>query len=215
MHVENLSDLLVRHRDRVMLQEPPTGTEWLCVLLDAIERRRTVVFDYRSYHMKGQLLHYELIPAFVRLFEKRWYLIGEYLNHVTTRVLALERMSDVRLGDYCLSPSEAITPDRYYGGCYGVIRDAQEPRDIYLKVYGSQVDYVRSLPLHPLQEEVETTDEYSVFHYFFRPSYDFIQQVLWHRDMVEVLSPIELRQEICAVLRKALRRYGPDGEVRI
>lgn len=215
MHVENLSDLLVRHRDRVMLQEPPTGTEWLCVLLDAIERRRTVVFDYRSYHMKGQLLHYELIPAFVRLFEKRWYLIGEYLNHVTTRVLALERMSDVRLGDYCLSPSEAITPDRYYGGCYGVIRDAQEPRDIYLKVYGSQVDYVRSLPLHPLQEEVETTDEYSVFHYFFRPSYDFIQQVLWHRDMVEVLSPIELRQEICAVLRKALRRYGSDGEVRI
>ena len=117
MHVENMSELLVRHRDRVMLQEPPTGTEWLCVLLDAIERRRTVVFDYRSYHMKGQLLHYELIPAFVRLFEKRWYLIGEYLNHVTTRVLALERMSDVRLGDYCLSPSEAITPDRYYGGC--------------------------------------------------------------------------------------------------
>ena len=94
-------------------------------------------------------------------------------------------------------------------------RKGKAPRTYVEKVYGSQVDYVRSLPLHPLQEEVETTDEYSVFHYFFRPSYDFIQQVLWHRDMVEVLSPIELRQEICAVLRKALRRYGPDGEVRI
>lgn len=44
MHVENMSELLVRHRDRVMLQEPPTGTEWLCVLLDAIERRRTCVW---------------------------------------------------------------------------------------------------------------------------------------------------------------------------
>lgn len=77
-----------------------------------------------------------------------------------------------------------------------------------LKVYKNQVDYVRSLPLHPSQQEIETADGYALFHYYLRPSFDFIQHLLWHREYLEVLSPISLRREIASILKEMSSYYS-------
>ena len=70
-----------------------------------------------------------------------------------------------------------------------------------------QVDYVRSLPLHHSQQEVETGDGYAIFQYYIRPSFDFIQQLLWHRENMEVLQPASLRKEVYSILQQLLSRY--------
>ena len=99
IHVNNLSTLALRHKDKIMLQEIPTGVELLQVMLNAIDLGRTVCFDYTSYYAKGKIFTYEVIPCFVRMFESRWYLICEYLDHSQTRVLALERMRRLSIGE--------------------------------------------------------------------------------------------------------------------
>lgn len=208
IHVNNLSTLALRHKDKIMLQEIPTGVELLQVVLNAIDLGRTVCFDYTSYYAKGKIFTYEVIPCFVRMFEHRWYLVCEYLDHSQTRVLALERMRRLSIGEKQATPSPHITPRQFYQDCFGIIRDDKRPEEILLKVYQNQVDYVRSVPIHPSQEEVETGADYAVFRYYLRPSYDFIQHLLWHREHMEVLRPVALREEVRTLLLKMLEHYG-------
>ena len=199
--------MAIKHKDKIMLQNPPTGVELLHTVLNAIDQGRTLCFDYVSYYAKDCTFHFELIPAFVRLFEQRWYLIGEFTNRSQTRVLALERMQHLAIGEKELLPSPTLTPQSFYEGCYGIIRDDKQPQTIWLKVYNKQVDYIRSLPLHDSQKEIETGKDYAIFQYYFRPSYDFIQQILWNRENVEVLKPVSLREEIISLLKQMLGRY--------
>ena len=206
-HINNLSAMAIKHKDKIMLQNPPTGVELLHTVLNAIDQGRTLCFDYVSYYTKDRTFHFELIPAFVRLFEQRWYLIGEFTDRSQTRVLALERMQHLALGEKELLPSPNLTPQAFYEGCYGIIRDDKQPQTIWLKVYNKQVDYIRSLPLHDSQKEIETGKDYAIFQYYFRPSYDFIQQILWNRENVEVLKPVSLREEIISLLKQMLGRY--------
>ena len=212
IHVNNLSTLALRHREKIMLQEMPTGVESLHVLLDAIDKGKTVRFEYVSYYAKDRVGSYEVIPCFVRLFERRWYLICEYLDHSKTRVLALERTRGLSIGEKSCQPSPEITLRLFYQDCFGVIHDDKQPEEIVLKVYGHQVDYVRSTPIHASQKEIETTREYALFQYYLRPSFDFVQHLLWHRENLEVVRPTSLRDETRELLRQMLARYekAPD-----
>lgn len=217
IHVNNLSALALKHKDLIMLQEIPTGIEWLHILLDAIDKGRTVCFNYTSYYAKDKTFSFEVIPCFARMFEHRWYLVCEYLDRSQTRVFALERMKNLTIGKQVLAPSPDITPEIFYKDCFGIIRDDKQPERIMLKAYKNQVDYIRSLPLHPSQQEIETGEDYAVFQYYLRPSFDFIQQILWHRENVEILQPVSFRQEVLAIIRQMLDRYAqpaPDSSIR-
>ena len=207
IHVNNLSTMALRYREKIMLQEVPTGVEWLHIVLEAMDKGRTLCFDYISYYAKDKVASYEVIPCFVRLFEHRWYLICESLDHSRTRVLALERMSGLTIGEKYEQPSPDITPASFYQDCFGIIRDDKQPEEIILKVYRNQVDYVRSTPIHHSQKEIETAKDYALFQYYLRPSYDFIQHLLWHRENIEVLRPTSLREEMRALLQQMLKHY--------
>ena len=65
---------------------------------------------------------------------------------------------------------------------------------IEINVYNNQAKYFRSLPLHSSQREIETSDSCSVFEYYLKPTYDFIQELLLHGSDVEVIHPNSLRQ---------------------
>ena len=69
-------------------------------------------------------------------------------------------------------------------------------QQVLLKVYGKQVRYFRSLPLHSSQEEIETHRDHSVFAYNLAPDFDFKQDILSFGDTIEVLEPATLRNSI-------------------
>ena len=86
---------------------------------------------------------------------------------------------------------------------------------ITLKVYGSQVDYVRAGPIHSSQEEVEQGNGWSVFSYWLKPSYNFYQALLWHREKVEVLGPEGVREEMKRVVDEISKIYSEKKNVEI
>ena len=206
-HVSHLSAITMKHKDKVMIQDVNTGVESLSIVLDAIDRKRTLLFKYTSYYNKDKVYEYEVIPCFVRLFEHRWYLICEYLDRSQTRVLALERMCELEVGKKERTPSPEVNPKDFYENCFGIIRDDKTPVCVRIKVYDKQVDYVRSVPIHTSQKEIETRDEYAIFEYRLRPSFDFIQHLLWNKK-VEVLTPLSLREEMKKELEEMLGRYN-------
>lgn len=68
--------------------------------------------------------------------------------------------------------------------------------------------YVRALPLHHTQREVETGEWYSVFEYRMKPTFDLKQELLSRGYAVEVLSPLSLRDEMQAEIKRMQALYG-------
>ena len=85
-----------------------------------------------------------------------------------------------------------------------------------LKVNPGQANYLRDLPLHESQQETERTEEYCIFVYKLRPTYDFKQELLGMGENIEVLEPRWLRSEIAERARRILERYVdvPEEKVR-
>ena len=207
-HIEGMSELALKHRNKIVLTEAPTGVENVQIILEAIDAKRGIECDYYSYN-KRTVKRQTLIPYFLRAWENRWYLVAEPVKHPHEQaVYALERMDNLVLTKEKLLPSDKISIEEYFDGCFGINHsDTQKPEIIRIKVYDTQVEYVRALPIHESQEEVETTEEWSIFEYRIVPCFNFYQQLLWHREKLEVLEPQSVRQALKEIIEKMLKLY--------
>lgn len=208
-HIEGMTELAIKHRDKVKLMEAPTGVENVQFILEAIDQQKGITCDYYSFDKatkKPQLL----IPYFLKTWEQRWYLAAEPDNHHHgISIFALERMDNIRLTEQKMLPSNDVTADEYWAGSFGVNHsDEQVPVRIILKVYGSQANYVRALPIHESQKELERTDEYTLFEYHIVPCFNLYQQLLWHREKLEIVEPLEMRREMVRIVEEMSSRYS-------
>ena len=207
-HIEGMSELAVKHRDKVKLLDAPTGVENVQIILEAIDKQKGIECVYYSFDRatkKQQLL----IPYFLKTWEQRWYLAAEPDNHHHgISIFALERMDNIRLTEQKMLPSNDVTADVYWEGSFGVNHsDNQVPERIVIKVYGSQVNYVRALPIHESQKELESNEEYTLFEYHIVPCYNLYQQLLWHREKLEIVEPIHMREEMAKIIRAMTALY--------
>ena len=67
--------------------------------------------------------------------------------------------------------------------------------------------YLRSLPLHHTQREINSTDEYTDFSMNLVPTFDFEQELLLHRNQIEVLQPQSLRDEMARLINRMSDLY--------
>ncbi|MBR1521083.1 MAG: WYL domain-containing protein [Bacteroidaceae bacterium] len=208
-HIEGMSELALKHRDKIMLMDAPNGVENVQMVLEAIDQKKGLECDYWSYNKKSKK-HLTIIPYFLRTWEQRWYLVAEPLNHHHGQsVFALERMYSMWLTEEKMLPSKNIHVEEYFEGCFGINHsDEPKPERIRIKVYDTQVEYVRALPIHESQREVETTKEWSLFEYRVEPCYNFYQQLLWHREKLEVVEPQHVRDEMRGIVEKMLKAYS-------
>lgn len=205
-HIQGLTELAVKHKEKVILENAPSGVEFLHTILEAIDNNWIVEFDYHSFNKKT-VTHHKLMPCFLKTWEHRWYLIAEPLSRKTPTVYALERISNIHLLQEKHLPSVHIDPLQYFEGSYGINHDESMPLLIKIKVYGSQVDYVKARPIHKSQQEIESCDDWSIFTYWIKPSYNFYQNLLWHREKIEVLEPICVREEMKEIVEKIRNQY--------
>ncbi len=84
---------------------------------------------------------------------------------------------------------------KFFEDYYGIIIGDEdfEVEPVALKVDSWQSKYMRTLPLHHTQVEVERNKEYSIFEYRLYPSFDFRQKRLSMGDSVRVLAPVLLK----------------------
>jgi predicted DNA-binding transcriptional regulator YafY len=191
-----------------MLTDSPTGIVNVQPILEAIDVDKGIEFDYWSFN-KQTKKRLVAIPYFLRTWERRWYLVAEPDNHHHGQsVFALERMENIVLTEHEMQPSSNISVQDYFKGSFGINHsDEQVSVTIRIRVYGTQADYVRALPIHESQREIERTDEWTDFEMDLVPCYNFYQQLLWHREKLEVLSPASVRDELQTIIRQMLSNY--------
>ena len=85
-------------------------------------------------------------------------------------------------------------------------------QEVVLRVPALQANYLRTLPLHESQEELDRNEHSSTFHYRLKITPDFEQEVYalgyWQ---AEVLSPQTLRDAVAERLSRSLACYGTAG----
>ena len=207
-HIEGMSELAVKHRDKVKLLDAPTGVENVQIILEAIDKQKGIECVYYSFD-KATKKQQLLIPYFLKTWEQRWYLAAEPDNHHHgISIFALERMDNIRLTEKKMLPSNDVTADEYWEGSFGVNHsDNQVPEQIVIKAYGAQAEYIRALPIHESQKELERTDEYTIFEYHIVPCFNLFQQLLWHREKLEIIEPIKMREEMKKIVQNIISLY--------
>ena len=124
---------------------------------------------------------------------------------------ALDRMLEVEILPDSFKLPDGLDAKAWFQSLYGVRKyDDMKPQQVILKVYGNQVRYFRSLPLHSSQEEVETHRDHSIFAYNLAPDYDFKQDILSFGDTVEVLEPKALRVSVKETINQLITYYHDE-----
>lgn len=185
-----------------------TNDTALPTLLGALKELRTLNFTYQPYWSESPYSYSGVQPYALKMFERRWYLIGRY--NKTHRTFALDRMSNVEMQGENFNRDAKFDLEKKFADCYGIIIEDIPVESIRLKVDAYQANYLRSLPLHSSQHELKRTDEYAIFSLRVRPTYDFRQKLLSFGSTVEVLQPESLREEMREEIATMLKRYQDD-----
>lgn len=194
-------------KQRILFEDIPSGRAFLTPIIEAMREGRIIRFLYQSYWWNEPKM-VEAEPYCVKVFKQRWYVVVRNRMHEALRIYALDRILSLDFTDVTFEYPADFDPQAYFDASFGIIVDEEcEIEAIQIKVYNNQSQYLRALPLHHTQKEIAKTDDYSIFEYVLRPTYDFKQELLSHGDDIEVLSPAWLREEIKKIAGRMYRRY--------
>ncbi len=209
--VNSVSNALMEHKSlhgRIILENIPSAENHLDTIMTAMKnnnRLRIISHDY--YENKDSLLIVE--PYLLRLWHQRWYIVANTVNTNVVRRYCLDRIVDMQVMDEMFTMPHDFSAEEFFRDCYGVMSDSfgPEARVVRLKITAFQANYVRDLPLHESQQEIERNDDYSIFELYVRPTYDLYQEVLRMGTQVEVLEPNYMREEIIEMIGRMYNQY--------
>ncbi len=197
-------------KDRILLEEIPEGKEYLPVIIEAMKENVQLLMTYQSY-WRDEEHTFEVEPYCLKLFRQRWYLVARSAYYNKVLIYALDRVRQLQATEVRFTYPKDFQPDEYFDGCFGIIAgDGTKVETVRLKASAGQANYLRSLPLHPSQEETERNDAFSIFTLRIRPTFDFIQELLRQGEGVEVLSPVWLRKEVAGMVERMWSKYKED-----
>ena len=205
----SMSGTLSNARDissRIMLENVPSAREHLPVVIDALKQNRRIRFSYKSYTRALPTDGIVLEPYFVKIFKQLWYVIGLNVKDGQIKTYSLDRMSNLNLLQDLFDMPENVNPSEFFKDCFGIITNQNSAKRIVLRVEPTQAKYFRALPLHSSQQE-EVHDNYSIFNYRMRITYDLKEELMSHGASIEVLEPQELKTLIRTELEQALNNY--------
>ena len=194
-------------KDRILLEDIPSGQNYLATILDAMNTNSQLSITYYGYWRK-EATTFTVYPYCVKLFKQRWYLVALSPYYEKVMVYGIDRIKDIEVEDEHFVYPDDFNPETFFEGCIGVMVDVEyDIETVRLKVSAHQSNYIRSLPMHLSQKETERNDDYSIFTLEVRPTYDFRQEILMNGEDMEVLSPEWLRNEITEKIEKMYNYY--------
>lgn len=207
----SISNLLVDNlqlHERILLEEIPSGQKYFAQIIDAMKNNNLINMTYRSY-WKDNSHNFDVEPYCVKLFRQRWYLLGRSPYKKQMMIYALDRIQELRIIDKNFELPATFSANEFFSEYFGVnIGDEVDVETVKLKVASYQANYIRAVPLHHSQKEVERNENFSIFKLCLRPSDDLIREILWHGEAIEVLAPLELRKEVINKIENMSGKYN-------
>ena len=191
-------------KERLVLENAPVGEQFLDIIIRAIRSNHRLRIGYKKFEADG----YEKVvcPYALKLFRQRWYLLA--LNgEEQMRIYALDRMTMMKLTDETFKIPADFSAQTYFSEYFGVLTTDTPLAHVVVRAHKWMPNYLRTLPLHHSQCELESTADYTDFSYDIRPTSDFLGELLRHSNGIEVLEPQDLREKMRQMIADTLKRY--------
>lgn len=202
-------------KDRVLLEEIPLGTTLLNPIIEAMQKNVELQIDYQRYENEQEeynLQEFHVQPYALKVFNRRWYLLGYIKEKHDLRTIALDRILDLKILSTSFELPEDFDVRKYFANVVGIFVNNDLPvTKVMIRAYGTQAEYLRSTPLHKSQAEGRSKyREFAEFNYRLCITPELVSQLLAMGDKVEVLEPATLREIIKEQLQSVLNRYGKE-----
>lgn len=201
-------------RDRILYEPIPEGTEYLTTIVNAMRDNKWLSVSHQRFEADQPHI-FLLAPLCLKVFKQRWYVLGfiEEIDGIHNtpkdepRLYALDRVKHMETMERTFSLPKKFDAQSYFSDYYGVFRGKQfTPERIRVRFSKDAAPFVRSLPLHHSQKEVEPC----VFEWFVAPTLDFVQQLRTQGANIEILAPESLREAFANEARDILKYYTKE-----
>ena len=184
--------------DRILLERIPSDGENLHKFIDAMKNGVMVMVNYRRYGTEASNSSMKLEPYFVKLMNKRWYAVVKYpTNDSWLFTMAFDRIISLEVTKEKFKYNQDFSPADWFRDSYGIVNDPGVPVErVLIRAYGKESYYLRDLPLHASQKELENTPEYSDFELTLRPTEEFFTPLLARGNAIKIIEPQWLAEEI-------------------
>ena len=182
------------------------GSEYLGSLLEAIQNRQVIEFDYLKFD-STESKHHVVHPYMLKEYRHRWYLIGmtDKNDYITT--FGLDRMQNIEVNELPFRFNHDFDPKLYYKYSYGVTTFEGEPKKVVLSFTPAQGKYIETQPLHHTQTILKQNDKEFRIELEVGITIELVQDILRFGDQVKVIKPKKLVEEIKERLEKGLEGY--------
>lgn len=195
----SLSNILIEShdiQDRILVENIPSGIPFLSTIIASMRDNRTLSISYQNY-FNATSSSFDIEPYCLKLFRQRWYLLARSPYDNRLRIYSLDRILDLSVSNNRFQLPKDFDASSIFQNCFGIIIGTNDkPTTIKFKVINNQQKYIRSLPLHHSQQEIDSESDYSIFSIFVKPTFDLIQEFLKYGNNLEVIEPIGLRMQL-------------------
>ena len=189
---------------RVSVEDVPSGQIYLTSVMQAMLEGAVLRIRYRKY-LSEEVDVRTLHPYAVKEFEKRWYVVGFSVERQALRTYALDRMVSLERSGAHFSMPAGFDVDRLFAASFGIYlpEEGQRPVLVKLKATDREAAYLEDLPLHPSQLRLDN----NVFALHVIPNPNLVMELVSRGNRLEVLEPLELREQVKEELKQALKLY--------
>ncbi|MCD8296883.1 MAG: WYL domain-containing protein [Prevotella sp.] len=204
---------------RIIFENIPSGHLWLTTITDAIRQNKELFITYQGFG-KPKNNSFEIEPYYLKVVTRRWYVIARnpYYSQLNAklgkspsdvyRVYALDRILKIEETGNSFVLHKDFNIDKFFEGCCGVTNSHADIERVTVMAYDNFADYLRSLPLHSSQKELETNDNGTIFEYHVKPTIEFFQAILAKGEQLEILEPESMRNVMWNITKRLMEYYN-------
>lgn len=197
-------------KDRILVEEVPSSHDFLEDIIDAMQHDRTLKITYRGFG-KEKSHTFDVEPYCVKMFQRRWYLLARSPYYDKVLLYGLDRIENLSINKDKFKLPKDFDAEEYFSTFFGIVLDEDVPvQRIVLRANQYHKHYMRTLPLHPSQRELNDDGGYAYFELKLRPTYDFCMELSRVGSMVEVIEPKAMRKVMHDWTRDVYELYKND-----
>ena len=203
---------------RVSVEDIPSGHRHLTSIMGAMTENTEIAIDYQKYTSE-EASTYTLRPYAVKEFAKRWYLVAWCMERKGIRVYGLDRIKNLEISDRKFKMPKSFDVDELFATSFGIYIPEDKGQTIVFRTTQKEANFLRDLPIHSSQREMEPKDvrrlfpettpisEDVFFEIFVCPNDALIMEFCKHGARLEVMAPEAVREAVAAELKKAAGLY--------
>ena len=210
LSLNNLINESAGLRSRLLFESEPSSHRFLTDIIKAVRDERMVEVNYQGFSMDAPR-DFLLEPYCLKEYKRRWYLFARdhEAKYKEPHSFALDRMNSVTISEEAFTLPKSFDAKAFFSTRYGVLLyEGEKPVRIKIKATAHQANYLRTLPLHTSQKEIEKSEDYSIFSFHLTPNFDFVHDILYFGDDVEVLEPETLRSAFSKITSTMNEHYN-------